>query len=311
MYNQKAFQLFAPLQRQLTARALSREGTIWPDVICLQEIESLIALRSFNETYLGGRYPYALLVDSRDLRQIDVAVLSKLEVLSIRSHVDDLDPKPAPKQDPWLFSRDCLEVELKLTGQKRLTLFINHFKSKYVDSRTNPTPAKKKAARKRGDEMRKRQAEGVRRIVRTRFPGAAFNNEWFAVLGDFNDDPGAATVKALVEDAGLEDVLDRIHDATARWTHWFRGGTSVGQLDYILLSPALAQANAGQLPVIERRGIGYARVLQDGGPGPRQTYFMHGDDDLNPTPVDFRFARFAEVTPDDYASDHCPVFLDV
>ena len=63
--------------------------------------------------------------------------------------------------------------------------------------------------------------------------------------------------------------------------------------------------------MIERRGIGYALVLQDGGPGPRQTYFMRHDDDPNPTPVDFRFARFAEVKPDDYASDHCSVLFDL
>jgi hypothetical protein len=38
-------------------------------------------------------------------------------------------------------------------------------------------------------------------------------------------------------------------------THWVRysGGRSVGQLDYLFLSPALAAATAGQMPAIERR----------------------------------------------------------
>jgi hypothetical protein len=35
------FDLFKPLQRKLTARALSRDGEPYPDILCLQEIESL------------------------------------------------------------------------------------------------------------------------------------------------------------------------------------------------------------------------------------------------------------------------------
>jgi hypothetical protein len=30
--------------------------------------------------------------------------------------------------------------------------------------------------------------------------------------------------------------------------------------------------------------------------------------DPQPTALDFRFNRFGAVSPDDYASDHCPVF---
>jgi len=49
MYDPDMFDLFNPLQRDLTARALSQDGGGLPDILCLQEIESLIALRAFND----------------------------------------------------------------------------------------------------------------------------------------------------------------------------------------------------------------------------------------------------------------------
>jgi hypothetical protein len=79
MYDPDMFDLFNPLQRELTAKALARDGGVLPEVLCLQEVESLIALRAFNERHLGDHYKRALLVDSRDFRQIDVGVLTNLD----------------------------------------------------------------------------------------------------------------------------------------------------------------------------------------------------------------------------------------
>lgn len=140
MYDPDMFDLFNPRQRRLTAKALSRDGGLFPDILCLQEIESLIALRTFNEKHLGSHYKRALLVDSRDFRQIDVGILTNLEILSVRSHVDELDPKRDDPERPFLFSRDCLEVELALPGNRRLTVFINHLKSKFVPAARTASP---------------------------------------------------------------------------------------------------------------------------------------------------------------------------
>jgi endonuclease/exonuclease/phosphatase family metal-dependent hydrolase len=204
------FDLFNPLQRDLTAKALSRDGAALPDVLCLQAVESLIALRAFNERHLGSAYKRALLVDSRDFRQIDVAVLTNLDILSVRTHVDDLDRKPDDPKRPFLFSRDCFEVELALPGGRRLTVFINHFKSKFVDPKQANTMAKKKAARKKADKHRGRQADGVIKLLKERFPGNAFDTELFAVVGDLNDEASSKPLKKLYDSAGLEDALERI-----------------------------------------------------------------------------------------------------
>jgi endonuclease/exonuclease/phosphatase family metal-dependent hydrolase len=310
IYEQGAFRLFNPLQRDLAAQAVTGDGTRLPDVLCLQEVESLIALRSFNEQHLGSAYRHALVIDSRDMRQIDVGVLSNLPILAVRSHVDERRV-PADKRDPYLFSRDCLELTIDLGGDRPLHLFVNHLKSQFIDYQRADTPAKRKAARQRSDKRRLAQAERVRDVLAERFPGQAFKRELFAVLGDLNESAGSPTLTPLAEDAGLERLLERIPVESDRWTHWYRGENSVSQLDHVLLSPALSKRTTGTLPTIERRGIGYARTLADGLPGPKRTSFVRGDDDPDPTPVDFRFARFAGVTPDAYASDHCPVVLEL
>jgi endonuclease/exonuclease/phosphatase family metal-dependent hydrolase len=307
MYNPGAFELFNPLQRELAARALTGDGSSFPDILLLQEVESLIALRAFNEGPLGGRYKEAVLIDSYDLRQIDVGVLSQLPIVSIRTHVDDLDPRSTGTR---LFSRDCLEVVFELRSGRTLTVFVNHLKSKFIGREAN-TPAKRKAAKKKNDAKRGRQSQAIVGLLRERFPGRAWNQELFLVAGDLNDEPGSSSVAPLVAGAGLENAIARIPGETNRWTHWYRSENSVGQLDYLLLSPALAKATRGQRPVIERRGISYRETLADGGTGPKRTRYKRINDDPKPLQADFRFPRFDAVTPDAYASDHCPVFFEI
>ena len=299
IYDPDLLDLYNPVQRGLSARALTRDGTTLPDVICLQEIESLIALRHFNEEFLESAYPYAFLLDSRDFRQIDVAILSRRPFLDIRTYVDEPDPLPG---GGFLFSRDCLEVEVPLEGNRRLSLFINHFKSKYAE-----TPEQ----RETGDAKRLRQAEKVVSILKSRFPGSQFEQRYFAVVGDLNDEPSSPALAPLVQGLGLVDALEAIPNQEDRWTHWWRSANEVSQLDYVLLSPALAEAVGGAAPVIERRGVGFSRILMDGSSGPRETRFSRGEDDTDPVRIGFQFPRFEEVTPSDYASDHCPIFLSI
>jgi len=76
-------------------------------------VESLIALRVFNEQFFKSTYPYALVIDSRDLRQIDVGVLSKYPIIDVRSHADD-----KKGDNEYIFSQDCLEARLDAPNQR-------------------------------------------------------------------------------------------------------------------------------------------------------------------------------------------------
>jgi endonuclease/exonuclease/phosphatase family metal-dependent hydrolase len=234
-----------------------------PDIIALQEIENLDTLKQFNRvrSYLNHAYPYGILIDGNDRRQIDVALLSKHQISNIRTHQYDKD-----NNDNLIFSRDCLEVDVTV-GDKALTFFVNHFKSKYRD---NPP-------------KRKTQAERVFQIIKDKFGEELSGN--FVVAGDFNDTQGSDPLKSLL-DSRLENVVQtRIEDPTERWTTEYKGKTS--QIDYLLLSPSLAERNHSEIPYIERRGLGdYIKSYK----GPR-------------------FKGVGKEGTE--ASDHCAVYMDI
>lgn len=273
-------------RRALQAQAIrDSAGSRLPEALCLQEVDDLRALRAFNEQHLDNHYRHALLIESRDPRAIDVALLTTLPVFSIRSHVDLRDASDA--SNPWLFSRDCLEVTLTTPVGRPLVLYVNHLKSKQGAD----------AAAARG--KRKRQADQVIKLFRDRFGGHA-DEAFYAVVGDLNDEPGSAPLARLVHDASLENAVARL-PAEAQWTHYDASISRVVQHDYLLLSPGLARATHGTPPRITRGGLS---------PGD-QALLLRQDDDPQPLAVDLRFARFAGVSPTLFASTHCPVSIDV
>ncbi len=278
------YNLYKEEARVMTALALTQGSTSYPDICCLQEVESMQALRTFNDSYLKRQYPYSMLIDSHDPRLIDIGVLSKYPISKVVSHMDEKD-----KGGHYLFSRDCLEVTFDING-KSLTLFVNHLKSKY---------GKTQEDKDKSDSRRKMQAKRVTEILSQRFPKTAYKTELFAVIGDFNDHPDSESVSPLVGDSGLENVIERLPEKD-RWTHWWSGKNLVGQLDYILLSPALSDKSSGK-PEIERRGISAKR---------KKSYFALPGEEKGQA-VDFTFERFDGVTDEVDASDHCPVFLEL
>lgn len=231
--NDLAFRIHDEASKKITARAIRAVNA---DVICLQEVESLPVLDRFNSYYLGGmQYAHRAVIDCFDPRAIDVAVLSRFPIASLRSHRDERNRQGTA----FLFSRDCLEVELAV-DKKILTLYVNHFKS-MMEGR--------EATRARRQE----QAERVAAIVDARWKKSGYKGN-FVVLGDLNDYPeGKTALAALLDHKGLANVLTRL-PAAEQWTHYYAGGNSYSQLDYLLLSKGLAQANAGT-PAVMRRGL--------------------------------------------------------
>lgn len=254
--------------RRLTQRVILE---IDADVLALQEVENLETLKQFNRHFLKGRYPYQVLVDGNDPRQIDVGLLSKHPVGALRTHQFETEEKSR------IFSRDCLEVEVCLQGGRTLCVLVNHFKSKIGG----------------GEEKRERQARRVAEILRERF-GADLKGD-FVVCGDFNAGPDEPELKPLLKlgSKGLENVVARIDDDPDAfdghgtwWTHYYKKGRSAEQLDFLLLSPSLAKRNPHAQPTIERRGLGTDIDIYEG-------------------------ERFGSLEGKEGASDHCPVYIDV
>jgi endonuclease/exonuclease/phosphatase family metal-dependent hydrolase len=277
--NKTYFRIFDEDEKRITGKLIR---SLDAEVLALQEVESLDTLRRFRGDYAGGpkAFPYTVLVDGNDPRLIDVAVMSKHPIVSVRSNQHLRSGKA------YLFSRDCLEVELDIGGAP-LHLFVNHFKS--MLDKHDP-----KNGRRNTRARRQLQAKTVKEIVEARF-GTQAGEHPFIVLGDLNDyletdDAGSTGISELVGWSQVENVVERRQEGD-RWTHYFRQRAapkkdSYKQLDYLLVSKSLA-AKTGSVPQIVRKGLTKAADLYTG-------------------------PRFPEVgDPKPVASDHCPVVLDV
>lgn len=225
-----------------------------PDVLALQEVEGKGVLYEFNVAQLGRRFRDLALLPGNDPRNIDVAVASTLPLGQVVSYQFIRDHETGNK----LFSRDLLEVEIMhpdLPGKRLFTLFVSHLKSKFVDPALKDA-AKEKASRN-ADNRRWKQASVIAQIAAARFP--AHTNPLYAIVGDFNDTPDAATLQPLLRNSQLQllDTLSLVTNAEDRWTHYWKEQKLYSQLDYILLSPALAQRMvAGSVQVVQKGFIG-------------------------------------------------------
>jgi endonuclease/exonuclease/phosphatase family metal-dependent hydrolase len=215
------------------------------DVLCVQEVENIDALRLFNRTYLANSYQYEVLIEGNDPRFIDVGVLSRFPVANLTSHRFESHPdEPAVP----VFGRDLLEVDILTPTRSRrlLTVFVNHLKSQFVRF-DDPDPDSTRVA---NDRRRRRQAETVSRLVKAR----TRPNSRFVVLGDMNDVPESDTLEPMV--VGMVDALANVVESrpapstrnpddvpsSVKWTHRFPvSGASdrYSLFDQIWTSPAL------------------------------------------------------------------------
>ena len=263
--NDLAYDIFDEESKRITAQVIK---DVDADILCLQEIENVGVLERFNSRMLGGMgYKHRLVVDSHDPRHIDVGVLSRYPFTYINTHRNERNGA----NTTWMFSRDCLEVDFEIDG-KLLSVYVNHFKSMI-------------GGRAATRERRKEQADRVRDIVEMFWRDYDFDGN-FAVVGDFNDYPGAGTaLNSLLNAPFLHNVNLRL-PAADRWTHFFQGGNDYKQLDYLLLSEALADASPGD-PMINRKGM------------PHRAERYTGE----------RFDGVGEHIPK--ASDHAPLYMDL
>lgn len=242
LINQLAFDFLDPEEKTITGAAIDEVNA---DIIALEEIESLNVLDKFDDKFVEKTdYEYKVLIDGHDPRQIDVAVMSKYPIVSVRTHRNEHSTLP---KVTWLFSRDCLEVEIDVDG-KPLFLYVNHFKS-MLDMKAKSSAEGRANTRPHREEQVKR----VKEIIDERWKDKNYQGN-FVVLGDFNDYPGEGTaLDDLLKHPGLVNVVGRL-PPEEQWTHFYAKEKDYKQLDYILLSKSLAEKNTGQ-PSIMRKGL--------------------------------------------------------
>ncbi len=307
--------------RQLTALAIAETRA---DIICLQEVDNLEALNAFEYGYLykmvGQGYRRKYHTAGNDSRGIDVAVMMRdetrhgqeIEFVRMTSHAHvtyeefDLHNKALAdtgnEAHERIFRRDCLEIDLKIGGRP-LTVYAVHFKSM-------GSPRDGATGREFTMPIRLAEASAVRRIIENRFgKGRSAAKRWI-ICGDMNDYQERIIVdgdgfegysfRPVREENSALDVfaadgfainpVERLPELE-RWTLYHTRGPDerhLCQLDYIWLSPALADLNGKAMPEIIRAGQPWRTLMPEG----QQTE---------------RYPRTGWDRPK--ASDHCPVAI--
>lgn len=310
---------YADDMRQMTALAIAETRA---DIVCMQEVDNIQALNAFEYGYLfkmvGQGYRQKYIASGNDSRGIDVAVMMRnetrdgepIEFVRMTSHAhhtfqefDLHTPELAAigiEPHERIFRRDCLEIDVKIGGRP-LTIYSVHFKS-MSGFRNGLT------GREASRPIRIAEASAVRRIIENRFGKDHAGDRRWVICGDFNDyrqrvviggeaysgydfrvvDEVGSCLDILLDDGFAVNVVERRPELD-RWTLFHTRGPEerhLCQLDYIMLSPALARENSAAVPDIVRRGQ------------PWRTIFPPGQE------VE-RYPRAGWDRPK--ASDHCPV----
>lgn len=243
------------------------------DVIGIEEVESLEAVKWFRDTYLKDMgYKYIVSYDVGYYRGVEQAVLSRIEITG--SHVwlneslenvkrEGLGFAPVPRRDePLVFQRSPLLVDLKTEDGYELSIFVVHHK----------------AGR---DNDFHREAEALRIVELINDITKAKPSRNIVVMGDFNAAPWDKSFRIYLE-AGMIDTMGYRTTQGDEEALLYKTHESNRVLDYILLNSATH------------------RELVIGSPFILGTMFP-------PPSYDWRKDPF----PAGYASDHYPIALEL
>lgn len=260
----------------MTARVIE---DVAADVLGVVEAENRPALDAFNQERLLDPYDHVMLIDGNDTRGIDVGIMTtaQVEIVNMRSSVDEPDPD-SPFEH--LFSRDCAQYQCLLGSGATVWVLLNHFKSQS----------------RGGGDKRRRQAEGVRRIVDDLVADGETN---IVVMGDLNEGPDADAPGQPAENlvplygpnGPLVDAYSIAGFNVGNRLGSFQSCSITNRLDYIFVSQALAGLVTGG--GLERHGLWGTPTNKN--PPPKDYWEIYGD------------LEGAE----DAASDHPAIFVDI
>lgn len=213
-----------------------------PDVLALQEIGSEGHLRELQADLAkeGLKYTHRAFLEAGDPTR-HVAVLWKLKNgYRVREH-DDLTVNYFGNREP--VKRGALEIEFR-DDSGAFSLFVLHLKSKYTNRQDDPLSAKRRVL----------EARAIRDRILERYPNPS--EARFLVLGDFNDTPDSAPIRAFANKGKLPicSLIPAFDTQGAIWTHFYKKGGLYSKVDYIMRSvgwQSLAEAEGAILSRVD------------------------------------------------------------
>lgn len=192
-----------------------------PDIAVLQELEDENVLKDLNATIAvtaGAPYPHTAMVPTKDIREI--AVLSNVPLDKVVSHQDEIFEMWGTMGPSYKYTRDALEVHLTFGGREIVLLGV-HFRSKFAP-----------------DDPDKRLSEAQHTCDIAKAIAAASPNAAIVILGDYNDLPDSAPLKALTTcDMGYSDAAMLLPKAD-QWSFTYQGTKEL--IDHQLSNPTLS-----------------------------------------------------------------------
>lgn len=209
-------------EKELKALAESLKE-INSDVIAMQEVESKETLSNFLNKYVPELGYKVVLIEGNDERGIDVALVTKLEILNVKSHKDVKFPVIGQPNQTQVFQRDLLQVELKASNGYTFTAFVGHLKSKHGGAES--------------DLIRKAEATKISEIIsefRSENPNANF-----VLMGDFNDTINSIPLKPILESNLKFNDIIKEDLGTGKEVYTYHPVKFRERIDYMLVSPSM------------------------------------------------------------------------
>ncbi len=228
-----------------------------PDVIALQEMGRESALRELQASLKAGGLdlPYVEHVKGWDTN-IFVAVLSRFPIVERRSHTNESFLLNGRR---FQVSRGFAEVDIKVSDNYTFTLFTAHLKSKRAVAEADEA------------ELRLEEARLLREKITARLESNP--NARIAVLGDFNDHKDSTSTRAVIGRGKFKLIDTRPAEPNGdnqpnenpaweprniTWTHYYGKEDVYSRIDFLLISPAMAQGwqtNKTQILAVPNWGV--------------------------------------------------------
>lgn len=192
------------------------------DVIAMEEVENRDYLQRFVDVFLPDLgYKEVVLFEGNDLRGIDVAVISRVPIGTVRSnrHLKFVGEDGVVQH----FQRDLLQVTIEPEGGDPLEIWVVHLKSKRGGDPVS-------------DVIRLAEAAEIRRQLDARLK--ADPEARIVVTGDFNDTPESKSIQTIIG-SGEQAMWSAHTDLPNPNVITYNEGEFKSMIDYMLCTPAM------------------------------------------------------------------------